>query len=45
MAQGNKGFASLMTSNSESVVETRRLPKSGFLGSRDNRLSALASGD
>jgi ParB family chromosome partitioning protein len=44
MAQGNKGFASLMTSGSESGVEARRPPKSGFLGSRDNRLSALASG-
>jgi ParB family chromosome partitioning protein len=44
MAQGNKGFASLVTSGSEAAVEVRRPPKSGFLGSRDNRLSALASG-
>jgi ParB family transcriptional regulator, chromosome partitioning protein len=44
MAQGNKGFASLMTSGSEPAVEARHPPKSGFLGSRDNRLSALASG-
>jgi ParB family chromosome partitioning protein len=44
MAQGNKGFANLMTIGGESAVETRRPPKSGFLGSRDNRLSALASG-
>ena len=44
MTRGNKGFASLMTSGSELAVETRRPPKSGFLGSRDNRLSALASG-
>lgn len=44
MAQGNKGFASLMTSGGEVATEARRPPKSGFLGSRDNRLSALASG-
>lgn len=44
MAQGNKGFASLMTTGSEAAVEVRRPPRSGFLGSRDNRLSALASG-
>jgi ParB family transcriptional regulator, chromosome partitioning protein len=44
MAQGNKGFASLMTGGNEVTAEVRRPPKSGFLGSRDNRLSALASG-
>ena len=44
MAQGNKGFANLMTNGSEAAAEVRRPPKSGFLGSRDNRLSALASG-
>ena len=44
MAKGNKGFASLMTNGSAAAAEVRRPPKSGFLGSRDNRLSALASG-
>lgn len=44
MAKGNKGFASLMTSGSEPPVEMRRPPKSGFLDSRDNRLSTLARG-
>lgn len=42
MAQGNKGFANLMTSGSQ--MEARRPPKSGLLGSRDHRLSELASG-
>jgi ParB family chromosome partitioning protein len=44
MAQGNKGFASLVTGNSESAAEARRPPKTGFLGSRDNRLAELATG-
>ena len=44
MAEGNRGFATLMTNGSESAIEVRRPPKSGFLASRDNRLSALASG-
>ena len=44
MAQGNKGFASLVTSGGEPVTEARRPPKSGFLGARDNRLAELATG-
>ncbi len=44
MAQGNRGFANLMTSGGEAALEARRPPRSGFLGTRDNRLSALASG-
>jgi len=44
MAQGNKGFASLVTGGSEPVIEARRPPKSGFLGARDNRLAELATG-
>jgi ParB family chromosome partitioning protein len=44
MAQGNKGFASLVTGAGELVAEARRPPKSGFLSARDNRLAELAAG-
>jgi ParB family transcriptional regulator, chromosome partitioning protein len=44
MAQGNKGFASLVTGEGETPPEARRPPKSGFLGTRGNRLAELASG-
>lgn len=44
MAQGNKGFASLVTGGDEPAVEARRPPRSGFLGTRDNRLAELAAG-
>jgi ParB family transcriptional regulator, chromosome partitioning protein len=44
MAQGNKGFASLVTGAGEPVAEARRPPKSGFLSARDNRLAELAAG-
>jgi len=44
MAQGNKGFASLVSGEGASGAEHRRLPKTGILGARDNRLAELASG-
>jgi ParB family transcriptional regulator, chromosome partitioning protein len=44
MAQGNKGFASLVTGGGEPAIEARRPPKSGFLGARDARLAELATG-
>src|SRR5664279_4965650 len=44
MAQGNKGFASLVTAGGEHATEARRPPKSGFLGARDARLAELATG-
>ena len=44
MALGNKGLAGLIAGEGEGAVETRRPPKAGFLGSRDNRLAELAAG-
>ncbi|MGH7044227.1 MAG: hypothetical protein ACREFY_19145, partial [Acetobacteraceae bacterium] len=44
MAQGNKGFASLVTSGAAAAVEPRRPPKTGILAERENRLAELASG-
>ena len=44
MAQGNKGFASLVSTTGEGVPEPRRPPRAGILGARDNRLAELASG-
>ena len=44
MAQGNKGFASLVTGGGETAIEPRRPPKTGILGTRENRLAELASG-
>ncbi|MBO0710771.1 MAG: ParB/RepB/Spo0J family partition protein [Acetobacteraceae bacterium] len=44
MAQGNKGFASLVNTTGEGVPEPRRPPRAGILGARDNRLAELASG-
>jgi ParB family chromosome partitioning protein len=43
MATGNKGFADLV-SGRDPVAEPRRPPKSGFLGTRTNRLAELAAG-
>jgi ParB family chromosome partitioning protein len=44
MALGNKGFAGLVVGGGEGVVETRRPPRTGFLGARENRLAELAEG-
>ncbi len=44
MALGNKGFADLVAPEGEGSAAPRRPPRSGFLGSRDNRLAELASG-
>ena len=44
MAQGNKGFASLVTGEGEAVVGPRRPPRTGILGARENRLAELATG-
>ena len=44
MALGNKGFANLVTPEGEGAAPTRRPPRSGFLGSRENRLAELATG-
>ena len=43
MALGNKGFADLVSSG-DPASEPRRPPKSGFLGTRVNRLAELATG-
>lgn len=43
MALGNKGFADLV-SGGDPAAEQRRPPKSGFLGTRVNRLAELATG-
>jgi ParB family transcriptional regulator, chromosome partitioning protein len=44
MAQGNKGFANLMTTGGEGALEARRPPRTGILGARENRLAELAGG-
>lgn len=45
MALGNKGFISDLTyTPNGSLPEARRLPRSGILESRENRISELASG-
>jgi ParB family chromosome partitioning protein len=44
VALGNKGFADLVSPEGEGPAAARRPPRSGFLGSRENRLAELASG-
>ena len=44
MALGNKGFADLVAPEREEAASPRRPPRSGLLGSRDNRLAELATG-
>ncbi len=44
MALGNKGFADLVAPEGEGAASPRRPPRSGFLGSRENRLAELATG-
>ena len=44
MAQGNKGFASLVTGEGGTATEPRRPPRTGILGARENRLAELAAG-
>ncbi|WP_419758737.1 ParB/RepB/Spo0J family partition protein [Acidisoma sp.] len=44
MALGNKGFAGLVIGGGEGAPETRRPPRTGFLGARENRLAELSSG-
>jgi len=44
MAQGNKGFASLVTGEGGAATEPRRPPRTGILGARENRLAELATG-
>ena len=44
MALGNKGFADLVAPEADGAAATRRPPRSGFLGSRENRLAELAMG-
>ena len=44
MAQGNKGFASLVTGEGGAATEPRRPPRTGILGARENRLAELAAG-
>ena len=44
MALGNKGFAELVAPEKEGTASPRRPPRSGFLGSRENRLAELATG-
>jgi ParB family chromosome partitioning protein len=44
MALGNKGFAGLVIGAGESLPETRRPPRTGFLAGRENRLTELSAG-
>ena len=44
VALGNKGFADLVAPEGDGTAAARRPPRSGFLGSRGNRLAELASG-
>ena len=44
MAQGNRGFASLVTGDLEAALELRRPPRTGILDARENRLAELAAG-
>jgi ParB family chromosome partitioning protein len=46
MVRGNKGFADLIAAGGESVrpAPARLPPRTGILGSRENRLASLASG-
>lgn len=45
MALGNKGFADLISAGGQDARAARRPPRSGILGERENRLSAMATGN
>ena len=44
MSQGNKGFAALVSKGGEGAPARRLPPKTGVLGSRENRLAELSEG-
>lgn len=44
MSQGNKGFADLVSGGGEGAAARRLPPKTGVLGSRENRLAELSEG-